>query len=109
MVCGVCPEGNLGQEPLANCAVLCEATRLGAAQDCVHCRAPRAPREENILYLDGEGKGLVNNACFPSTVASSYAPPGEVRYFLSLGFIMTVLISLSASPHCIERSSHSKL
>ena len=41
------------------------------------CRAPRPPREENVLYLNGESIGLVNNACFPSTVAPSYAPAGQ--------------------------------
>ena len=37
-----------------------------------------------MLYLDGEGGpqsggGIVNNCCFPSEVAPSYAPPGQVR------------------------------
>ena len=43
------------------------------------CRAPAAPRQENILYLNGERGGLVNNCCFPSTVAPSYAPAGQAR------------------------------
>ena len=30
-----------------------------------------------MLYLNGESSGLVNNACFPSTVAPSYAPAGQ--------------------------------
>ena len=30
-----------------------------------------------MLYLNGESSGLVNNACFPSTVAASYAPAGQ--------------------------------
>ena len=42
-------------------------------------RAPKAPRTEPILYLNGARSGLVNNACFPSTVAPSYAPAGQVR------------------------------
>lgn len=43
----------------------------------------KAPNNgENILYLNGERQGLVNNCCFPSTVSSSYAPPGEVRLTL---------------------------
>ena len=32
-----------------------------------------------MLYLDGDGGGVVNNVCFPSTVAPSYAPSGKVR------------------------------
>ena len=37
-----------------------------------------------MLYLDGDGSaagggaGLVNNMCFPSVVAPSYAPEGQV-------------------------------
>jgi hypothetical protein len=42
------------------------------------CRTTKLPRSENILYLNGTGSGLVNNACFPSTVAPSYAPSGQV-------------------------------
>lgn len=30
-----------------------------------------------MLYLNGESMRLVNNACFPSTVAPSYAPAGQ--------------------------------
>ena len=44
------------------------------------CSAPRPPREENVLYLNGESSGLVNNACFPSTVAPSYASAGQASY-----------------------------
>ena len=52
------------------------------SEDQLPCRAPRAPREENMLYLNGESSGLVNNACFPSTVAPSYAPAGQARQHL---------------------------
>jgi hypothetical protein len=44
----------------------------------LYFKAPAAPFPDNILYLDGTGKGLVNNCCFPSTVAPSYAPAGQV-------------------------------
>ncbi|CAL5224451.1 g7140 [Coccomyxa viridis] len=49
----------------------------------LYFRAPRPPREENVLYLNGESIGLVNNACFPSTVAPSYAPAGQALVSLS--------------------------
>jgi hypothetical protein len=45
----------------------------------LYFRAPKPPSPENILYLNGEDAGIVNNCCFPSTVAPSYAPPGQVR------------------------------
>jgi hypothetical protein len=50
----------------------------GVGTACVYFKAPRAPRSEPILYLNGTEAGLVNNCCFPSTVAPSYAPPGQV-------------------------------
>lgn len=40
--------------------------------------AERAPIAEPILILDGDGRGPVNNFCFASQVAHSYAPPGAV-------------------------------
>jgi phytoene dehydrogenase-like protein len=45
---------------------------------CLYFAADRAPIEEPILILDGEGRGPVNNLCFPSQVAPSYAPAGAV-------------------------------
>jgi phytoene dehydrogenase-like protein len=44
---------------------------------CVYFAAGQAPRPEPMLLLDGEGSGPVNNLCFPSNVAPSYAPPGR--------------------------------
>ncbi len=44
---------------------------------CVYFAAKLAPRREPMLLLDGEGSGPVNNLCFPSNVAPSYAPPGR--------------------------------
>ncbi len=43
---------------------------------CLYFAAERAPVEEPILVLDGDGAGPVNNLCFPSQLAPSYAPPG---------------------------------
>lgn len=47
------------------------------------CRAEQPPSPEAMLYLNGEGTGVVNNVCFPSTVSSSYAPAGKVNMILS--------------------------
>ena len=44
----------------------------------LHFAAERAPIPEPILILDGDGRGPVNNLCFPSQVAPSYAPEGAV-------------------------------
>jgi phytoene dehydrogenase-like protein len=46
------------------------------AVTCVYFAADRAPVEEPILILDGEGEGPANNVCFLSQAAPSYAPRG---------------------------------
>jgi phytoene dehydrogenase-like protein len=43
---------------------------------CLYFAAERAPLEEPILVLDGDGEGPVNNLCVPTRVTPSYAPPG---------------------------------
>ena len=59
----------------------------GVSTVCVYFAAGDAssvPREP-ILYLTGDGRGrLVNNACVPSAVAPSYAPPGGALISASL-------------------------
>lgn len=50
----------------------------------LYFKAPAAPFPDNILYLNGTGQGLVNNCCFPSTVAPSYAPPGQALVSVSV-------------------------
>ncbi|EFJ49392.1 hypothetical protein VOLCADRAFT_80651 [Volvox carteri f. nagariensis] len=55
----------------------------GVGTCCVYFRAPKPPSSENILYLNGEDDGIVNNCCFPSTVAPSYAPPGQALVSVS--------------------------
>ncbi|MBI2809319.1 MAG: FAD-dependent oxidoreductase [Candidatus Melainabacteria bacterium] len=44
---------------------------------CVYYAAQKAPFEEPMLVLNGDGKGCVNNVCLPSNVARSYAPEGQ--------------------------------
>ena len=57
-----------------------DAKRMqGVGTVCLYFAAPSAPgNNEAVLYLNGDGPGrLVNNACVPSAVAPSYAPPGQ--------------------------------
>ncbi|KAF6255152.1 hypothetical protein COO60DRAFT_1272702 [Scenedesmus sp. NREL 46B-D3] len=49
----------------------------------LYFRAPQPPAPDNVLYLNGTGSGLVNNCCFPSTVAPSYAPAGQTLVSVS--------------------------
>ncbi|KAL6748117.1 oxidoreductase-like protein [Haematococcus lacustris] len=51
----------------------------GVGTCCLYFAAPRPALPGPLLYLSGEedSAGPVNNACFPSEVCSSYAPPGQ--------------------------------
>lgn len=61
-----------------------EASRLtgvaglpgGRGLSCFYYAAERAPVNEPILLLDGDGTGPVNNVAVPNLVAPGYAPPG---------------------------------
>jgi phytoene dehydrogenase-like protein len=44
---------------------------------CLYFAAPKDPVGAPILVLNGDGSGLINNICVPSTVAPSYAPAGS--------------------------------
>jgi phytoene dehydrogenase-like protein len=46
------------------------------AASCLYFAADRAPVDEPVIVLDGDGEGPVNNLCVPSAVAPTYAPPG---------------------------------
>jgi phytoene dehydrogenase-like protein len=43
---------------------------------CLYFAADRAPVDEPVIVLDGDGEGPVNNLCVPSAVTPTYAPPG---------------------------------
>jgi hypothetical protein len=74
----------------------------------LYFKAPAAPFPDNILYLNGTGQGLVNNCCFPSTVAPSYAPPGQVRSLsqLTTQFTSTVLGRAESTTGAVPRLWH---
>lgn len=52
------------------------SVEAGRATACLYYAAERAPLDEPILLLNGEGRGPVNNVCVPSAVAPAYAPRG---------------------------------
>ncbi|KAG2482905.1 hypothetical protein HYH03_018187 [Edaphochlamys debaryana] len=55
----------------------------GVGTCCLYFKAAKPPSPEPILYLNGQEGGIVNNCCFPSTVAPSYAPPGQTLVSVS--------------------------
>src|SRR5918993_498864 len=52
------------------------AAPRSVAASCLYFAADRAPVDEPVIVLDGDGQGPVNNLCVPSAVAPTYAPPG---------------------------------
>lgn len=44
----------------------------------------RIPSSDPILYLNGSGKGIVNNMFFATNVAPTYGPPGKALISVSL-------------------------
>jgi hypothetical protein len=44
------------------------------AAGCLYFAADRAPVDEPVVVLDGDGDGPVNHLCVPSAVAPTYAP-----------------------------------
>ena len=45
---------------------------------------PHSSTPEPILFLNGDGPGLVNNCVWLSNVASTYAPPGQALLSVSV-------------------------
>jgi phytoene dehydrogenase-like protein len=64
---GPTASGLLGGEPPAPGSV---------AASCLYFATDRAPVDEPVIVLDGDGDGPVNNLCVPSSVAPTYAPAG---------------------------------
>jgi len=56
----------------------------GVGTVCLYFAAPKASSTEPILFLNGDGKGLVNNCVWLSNVAASYAPPGQALMSVSI-------------------------
>jgi phytoene dehydrogenase-like protein len=44
---------------------------------CLYYETDEPPVSEPLLILNGEGKGLINSLCSPSSVAPNYALPGK--------------------------------
>ncbi|OVA13670.1 Flavin amine oxidase [Macleaya cordata] len=51
---------------------------------CLYFSADRAPVQEPVLFLNGSGKGIVNNMFFATNVARSYGPPGKTLVSVSV-------------------------
>lgn len=46
----------------------------GQAVTCMYFAATSPPIAEPVLMLNGDGRGPVNNVCFPTTIAPTYGP-----------------------------------
>ena len=59
-------------------------SRAPCGVTCVYFSASRAPIDEPTLILNGDGKGPINNLCFPNLVSPSYAPAGKTLVSVSV-------------------------
>mmetsp|Transcript_9058 Transcript_9058/g.33301 ORF Transcript_9058/g.33301 Transcript_9058/m.33301 type:complete len:492 (-) Transcript_9058:1451-2926(-) len=66
---------------------------------CLYFAAPSPPRDGPMLWLNGTGRGLVNNCCSPSSVSSLYAPAGQAL----------VSVSIVGVPEMSERETEQKV
>ena len=69
-----------------------EAARLLGDQErpgsrsvtCVYFEADEPPFSSPLLVLNGEGKGLINSLCSPSSVAPNYAPENKALISITI-------------------------
>jgi protoporphyrinogen oxidase len=64
------------EAPAAARLIGLEGVAAGRALTCLYFAAEKAPVEEPVLLLDGDGAGPVNNVAVPSAVTRGYAPAG---------------------------------
>ncbi|KAH7575634.1 hypothetical protein JRO89_XS02G0173300 [Xanthoceras sorbifolium] len=58
--------------------------KMGRSTVCLYFSADQIPVKDPVLFLNGSGKGIVNNMFFPTNVAPSYGPPGKALVSVSL-------------------------
>ncbi|KAK1565283.1 hypothetical protein Q3G72_023246 [Acer saccharum] len=58
--------------------------KTGRNTVCLYFSADQIPVKDPVLFLNGSGKGIVNNMFFATNVAPSYGPPGKVLVSVSL-------------------------
>lgn len=67
----------LAAEPLLPEALRSKVKLRARSVTCLYFAAHKQPVEDGILFLDGEGRGPVNNVCVMSNVSPQYAPAGQ--------------------------------
>ncbi|KAI9177326.1 hypothetical protein LWI28_017441 [Acer negundo] len=58
--------------------------KTGRNTVCLYFSADQIPVKDPVLFLNGSGKGIVNNMFFATNVAPSYGPPGKALVSVSL-------------------------
>ncbi|XP_071725647.1 15-cis-phytoene desaturase, chloroplastic/chromoplastic [Rutidosis leptorrhynchoides] len=63
-----------------------QSTRAARSTGCLYFSAERSevPVYDPVLFINGSGRGIVNNMFFATNVAPSYGPPGKVLVSVSL-------------------------
>ncbi|KAI3675872.1 hypothetical protein L1987_85468 [Smallanthus sonchifolius] len=60
-----------------------EIKQPARSTDCLYFSAERSqvPVQDPVLFINGSGRGIVNNMFFATNVAPSYGPPGKLCWF----------------------------
>lgn len=80
-----------------------QSLRPSRSVSCLYFAADSLPSNLPILYLNGERDGIINNLCFPTTIAPTYAPAQQ--HLLSV----SVLDDLTSSDLHIETEVRTEL
>lgn len=80
-----------------------QSLRASRSVSCLYFAAESIPHHTPILYLNGERDGIINNLCFPTTIAPTYAPAHQ--HLVSV----TVLDDLKPSDADLETAVRSEL
>ncbi|QHT66334.1 FAD-dependent oxidoreductase [Rhodocytophaga rosea] len=54
------------------------------ATSCIYFSANRSPLDTDMLVINSEEQGLINNLCVPSDIAPAYAPSGKALISVSI-------------------------
>jgi phytoene dehydrogenase-like protein len=74
----------------------------GQGVTCLSFAAARAPVQQPILVLNGDGTGPINNLCVPTAVAPSYGPPDR-------SLVSVTVLGVGHDPAALERDVREQL
>jgi hypothetical protein len=74
----------------------------GQGTTCLYFAASRAPIARPLLVLNGDGRGPINNLCFPTVAAPSYGPTDKC-------LVSATVLGTTRDPDCLLTEVHAQL